>query len=123
MSVQPGFRRRSWIGAHEASVAVRKRHDEEMHPMLHPGDERIRLAKVRLSMAWRMRQRHEHLPVATAPFANVILDDGLSAREAMLIAKTFEDPLRRVALLTMDPSTRIRSMISVNGSSFGRFGG
>ena len=123
MSVQPGFRRRSWIGAHEASVAVRKRHDEEMRPMLHPGDECICLAKVRLSMAWRMRQRHEHLPVATAPFANVILDDGLSAREAMLIAKTFEDPLRRVALLTMDPSTRIRSMISVNGSSFGRFGG
>ncbi len=123
MTVQPGFRRRRRVGAHEASVAVRKRHDEEMRPMLHPGDERIRLAKVRLSMAWRMRQRHEHLPVATAPFANVILDDGLSAREAMLIAKTFEDPLRRVALLTMDPSTRIRSMISVNGSSFGRFGG
>ncbi len=60
------------------------------------------LAKVRLSMAWRMRQRHEHLPLATAPFANVILDDGLSAREAMLVAKTFEDPLRRVALLTVN---------------------
>ena len=123
MTVQPSFRRRRRVGAHEASVAVRKRHDEEMRPMLHPGDERIRLAKVRLSMAWRMRQRHEHLPLATAPFADVILDDGLSAREAMLVAKTFEDPLRRMALLTVNSSTRIRSMISVKGSSFGRFGG
>ena len=102
VTVQPGFHRRSWIGAHEASVAVGKRHDEEMRPMPHASDDRIRLAKVRLSMAWRMRQRHEHLPLATAPFANVILDDGLSAREAMLVAKTFEDPLRRVALLTVN---------------------
>ena len=54
------------LGAHEASVAVRKRHDEEMGPMPHASDDRIRLAKVRLSMAWRMRQRHERLPVATA---------------------------------------------------------
>ncbi len=94
-----------------------------MRPIPHAGDDRIRLAKVRLSMAWRMRQRHEHLSMATAPFANVILDDGLSAREAMLLAKTLEDSLRRVTLLAMDPSTRIRSMISVNPSSFGRFGG
>ena len=91
--------------------------------MLHPGNDRIRLAKIRLSIARRMRQRNEYLPVATAPFANVILDDGLLTREAVLVAKTFEDPLRRVPLLAMDPSTRIRSMISVNGSSFGRFGG
>jgi len=41
----------------------------------------------------------------------------------MLVAKTFEDPLRRMALLTVNSSTRIRSMISVKGSSFGRFGG
>ena len=102
---------------------MQKRHDEEMRPMLHPGDECICLAKVRLSMAWRMCQRHEHLPVATAPLANVILDYGLSAREAMLVSKTLEYPLRRVALLAMDPSTRIRSMISVNRSSFGRFVG
>ena len=102
MTVQPSFRRRGRVGAHEASVAVRKRHDEEMRPMLHPGDERIRLAKVRPGMAGRMRQRHEHLPLATAPFANVILDDGLSAREAMLVAKTLEYPLRRVALFAVN---------------------
>jgi hypothetical protein len=94
-----------------------------MRPMLHPGDERIRLAKVRLSMAWRMRQRHNHLPVATATFANAILDDGLTSREAMLVAKALEYPLRRVPLLAMDPSTKIQLMISVNRSSFGRFGG
>ena len=70
--------------------------------MLHTGDDRIRFAKIRLGMACRMRQGHKHLPVATAPFANVILDDGLSTREAMLIAKTLEDPFRRVTLLAMD---------------------
>jgi hypothetical protein len=74
---------------------MQKRHDEEMRPMLHPGDKRIRLAKVRLSMAWRMRQRHNHLPLATAPFANVILDDGLSSREAMksILTKAIDGPI------------------------------
>ena len=55
---------------------------------------------INLSMAWGMRRRHEHLPVA--PFANVILDDGLTSREAMLVAKTLEYPLRRVPLLAVN---------------------
>ncbi len=50
-----------------------------------------------------MYQRHEHLPQTTAPFADVILDDGLAAGEAMLIAKALEYPLCRVALLTVNP--------------------
>ncbi len=53
-------------------------------------------------MARRMRQRHEHLPETTAPFPNVILDDGPPTREAMLVAKTLEYPLRRVALLAVN---------------------
>ena len=72
--------------------------------MLDPGDDRIRLAKVRLSLARRVRQRHEHLPQTTTPFAHVILDDGLLTREAMLVAKTLEYPLRRVALLVVNRS-------------------
>ena len=70
--------------------------------------------------------RHEHLTPTKAPFPNVILHDGLFAREAMCVAKALEDTLRRVVLLSGEPlrsSSRIRSMISVKGASFGRFGG
>ncbi len=102
VTVQPGLRRRRWIGRNETGVAVGKRHNEEMRPIPHAGDDRIRLAKVRLGVARRMRQRHEYLAVATAPFANVILDDGLPTREAMLVAKTLKYPLRCVALLAVD---------------------
>ena len=44
----------------------------------------------------------------------------------MFVAKALEYTLRRVVLLTVKPfglSSRIRSMISVKGASFGRFGG
>ncbi len=63
------------------------------------GDDCIRLAKIRLGIARRMRERHEHPLEKTAPFPNVILDDRLPTREAMLVAKTLEYPLRLVALL------------------------
>ena len=66
------------------------------------GNDRIRLAKVRLGMTRRVRQRHEHLPQTKVPFANVILHDRLLAREAMFVTKTLEDPLRRVPLLAVN---------------------
>ncbi len=43
-----------WVGRNEAGIAVGKCHDEKMRPILDAGDDRIRLAKVRLSMARRM---------------------------------------------------------------------
>ena len=52
--VQPGLRRRRRVGRNEAGIAVGKCHDEKMRPILDAGDDRIRLAKVRLSMARRM---------------------------------------------------------------------
>ena len=111
MTVQPGFRCRRRVGGDKASVAVRKRHNEKMRPIPHAGDDRIRLAKVRLSMAWRVHQRHEHLPRTTAPFAHVILDDGLPAGEVMLVAKTLEYPLRRVALLAVNRSVILQNTV------------
>ena len=42
------------LGRNEAGIAVGKCHDEKMRPILDAGDDRIRLAKVRLSMARRM---------------------------------------------------------------------
>ena len=73
-----------------------------MRAMHNAGNDRIRLAKVRLGMTRRVRQRHEHLPQTKVPFANVILHDRLLAREAMFVTKTLEDPLRRVPLLAVN---------------------
>ena len=101
MPVQPGLRRRRRVGRNEAGIALGKCHDEKMRPILDAGDDRIRLAKVRLSMARRMGQRHKHLTPTKAPFPNVILHDGLFAREAMFVAKALEYTLRRVVLLTV----------------------
>ena len=119
------LRRRRRVGRNKAGIAVRKRHDEKMRAMHDAGNDRIRLAKVRLGMTRRVRQRHEHLPQTKVPFANVILHDRLLARAAMFVTKTLEDPLRRVPLLAVNRaiSSRMPSMISVNGASFGRFGG
>ena len=68
VAVQPGLRRRRRVGRNEAGIAVGKVHGEKMRPPLDAGDDRIRLAKVRLSVTRRVRQRHEHLTLATAPF-------------------------------------------------------
>ena len=95
-------RRFSRAGRNKAGIAVRKRHDEKMRAMHDAGNDRIRLAKVRLGMTRRVRQRHEHLPQTKVPFANVILHDRLLAREAMFVTKTLEDPLRRVPLLAVN---------------------
>ena len=111
MPVQPGLRRRRRVGRDEARIAVGKLHGEEMRPPLDAGDDRIRLAKVRLGIARRMRQRHEHLPETTAPFPNVILDDGQSTREPMLDAKTLEYPLRCVVLLAVNRSVLLQNTV------------
>ena len=57
---------RSWrvdvrVGPHIAGVAVRQIEDEEVRLARHTPDHRTRLAEVRLPMAGRMDQRHEHL--------------------------------------------------------------
>ena len=111
MPVQPGLRRRRRVGRNEAGIAVGKCHDEKMRPILDAGDDRIRLAKVRLSMARRMGQRHKHLTPTKAPFPNVILHDGLFAREAMCVAKALEDTLRRVVLLTVNRSVLLQNTV------------
>ena len=82
-----------------------------MRPIFDPGDDRVRLAKIRLGMTRRVRQWHEHLPQTTAPFANVILYDRLLAREAMFVAKTLEDPLRRVMLLAVNRSVLFQNTV------------
>ena len=73
-----------------------------MSAQRHTSDDNIGLAEVRLGLTRRMGQRHEHLALTTALFSHVILDDGVAARKAVLVAETVEDPLRRMALLAVN---------------------
>ena len=78
----------------------------------HTGDDHIGLAEVRLGLTWRMDQRHEHLALTTTLFSHVIVDDGLSTGEAILIAETLEDPLRRMALLAVNRSVICQNTVN-----------
>ena len=102
VAVDPGFRCRRGISTHEAGIAVRQIHDEEMRLLLDAADDDHGLAEVGLRMSGRMRQRHEHLAAAPLALAHVILHDRVAAGEPVLVAKPLEHPLRRVALLAMD---------------------
>ena len=91
-----GLRR---IGLHEAGIAVRQVHREEVDLALHPGDLRQCLAKIHLRMAGIVPQRHKHLAMSQPMRLHVVLNDGDAAGVAVLVAQPFEDPLRRVPLL------------------------
>ena len=111
MPVQPGLRRRRRVGRNEAGIAVGKCHDEKMRPILDAGDDRIRLAQSPLEHGPEEGQRHKHLTPTKAPFPNVILHDGLFAREAMFVAKALEYTLRRVVLLTVNRSVLLQNTV------------
>ena len=63
-------------------------------------------------MARGMGQRHKHLSQTAAPFANIILHDGLLARETMFVAKALEDPLRRMALLAVNGAVLFQNTVN-----------
>ena len=89
------------VGPHIAGVAVRQIEDEEVRLARHTPDHRTRLTEVRLPMARRMDQRHEHLPppAVVVVLAHIVLHDRVAAAEPVLGAKPVEDTLGRVALL------------------------
>ena len=61
MAVAERFRRLGRIRLDEDRVALRQVDDEEMDLLLDAADDGKRFAKIRLSMAGRMRERNEHL--------------------------------------------------------------
>ena len=99
VSFQKRFRRPGWKSHHEAVVRVRQVHGQIVRLALHPGDLHQAFAKVRLRIPRRMRQRHEHLPLAHLPQPHVVLHDGVAACIAVLVPQPLEDPLGRVPLL------------------------
>ena len=92
-----GLRR---IGLHKTGVAVRQVQRKEVDLALDPGDLRQRLAKIHLSMAGIVPQRHEYFAMPQTARQHVVLNDGDPAGIAVLVAKPFENPLRGVPLLS-----------------------
>jgi hypothetical protein len=72
---------------------------EEMDLLPDTPDHRHRLAEVDLSVARRMGERHEHLLGAGMPLAQVVLDDRVAARKAVLGPQALVDSLGRMPLL------------------------
>jgi hypothetical protein len=99
VAVEEGLDPLGRVGLDEAGVRVRQVEAEEMDLLPDTPDHRHRLAEVRLGMAGRMGERHEHLLGAGLPLAQVVLDDRVAAREAVLDPQALVDPLGRVPLL------------------------
>ena len=103
VAVQEGLGGLGGIGLDEAAVAVGQVDDETVGLPLHPANDHHGLAEVALGVAWRMGQRHEHLPGLAAMLSDVVLDRSVSAVEPVLVPEALEDALGGVALL---PGTR-----------------
>ena len=69
------------IRPHVARIAVRQVEGEEVRLLLDAADHHQRLADVRLRVAGRVVQRHEHLAAAALMLTQVCLHDGVAAGE------------------------------------------
>ena len=96
-----------------------------MNLLRHPADHRHRFAKIRLAMARRMPQRHEHLAPLLPPHPHVILDRRVAAAVAVLVTQPLEDPLRRMPLLGRYRAIVVQDLIDDPGErvELGRAGG
>src|SRR5207253_376986 len=87
------------IGLHQASIAVRQIHREEVDLALLTRDHRERFAEVDLCVSGIVAQWHEHLAQPLAALVHVAPYDRDPAAVPVLIAEPLEDPLSGVVLL------------------------
>ena len=73
------------------------------------------LAKIRLSMARRMRQWHEHLPLTLLGREDIVLHNRDAAFKVMLITQSFKYPFRRVSLLLWNQLICLKGLINNPG--------
>ena len=111
MAVQEGLGGLRRVGLDVAAVAVGQVQDETVGLALHPADDHQGLAEVALGVARRVGQRHEHLPCPTAMLPDVVLDDGVSALEAVLVPEPLEDALGRVPLLPGNAMIIVQNLV------------
>ena len=108
MAVQEGLRRLPRIGLDEPDIGIGQDQAEEGNLLPPASDLDRRLAEVDLGMARRMVQWHEGLAHRLPPGTHIVLHDGVTAAEPVLVAKTLEDPVRRVTLLARHLRIRVR---------------
>ena len=113
MAIHPCLRRRCGIGPHEAAIAVRQVHDEEVGllfdgepvsaigPRTMASDHHDGFAEIRLRVPRRVGERHEHLSTPPPPIPDIVLDDRVAASEAMLFAPPIKHPPGGMVLLAM----------------------
>ena len=87
------------IGLHQASIAVRQIHREEVDLALLTRDHRERFAEVDLCVSGIVAQWHEHLAQPLAALVHVAPYDRDPAAVPVLIAEPLEDSLSGVVLL------------------------
>ena len=75
MAVHPRLGNRRRIGPHKGRIAVRQVEGEERRLLLDAADHHQGFAEIRLHMARRVRQWHEHRPVKAFMIAHILLDD------------------------------------------------
>ncbi|QFT71799.1 hypothetical protein FIU92_02060 [Ruegeria sp. THAF33] len=71
---------------------------KEMGLLFNATDHNHSFAEIDLSVARCMIKRHEHLAMPSTVLPNIILDDGVTTLEAMLITQSLADPLGRMPL-------------------------
>src|SRR3546814_17567613 len=98
MAIAEGLADLRRIGFDKAGIRVRQAHGKEVRLSLDPCAHHQGLAEIHLRMAGIVGQRHEDLAAAQPPLAHVVLDDGIAALEAMLVAQPLVDPFGRVPL-------------------------
>ncbi len=108
MAVEEGLCRLPRIGLDEPDVGMGQDQAEEGDLLTLPPQLHHRLAEVDLGMARRMVQWHEGLAHRLPPGTHIVLHDGVTAAEPVLVAKTLEDPVRRVPLLARHLRIRVR---------------
>ena len=62
----------------------------------------VRLAKIRLRVAWAMAQWHEHLPPPKHRLRHMPAHDRVATSKPLLIPQPLKNPMRRVPLLLVN---------------------
>src|ERR1700722_17950186 len=111
VAITERFRRLSRIRLDEAAIRMWQIHTEIMQPDLPARDVAVSFAKIRLRVTRTMAQRHEHLVRSRRCFRYILPHDRIAARKSPFIPETFENPLRRGALLLEDPAIRLEDRV------------
>ena len=118
MPIHPGFRCRRRICTDVAGIAVRQIKREEVSLLLDAADHHGGFAKVGLGMAWRVRERNEHLAMPPAMFAHVVLDDCIAAGKPVLVTEPLENTFGRMSLLARALPILEKPSIDDHGEAF-----